>query len=170
MPFLLLVHFATHMSAVSDADIDECQQPDHGCKFYCENLPGGYRCACPANMMLDSDQVSCIPCECFCGSISLSLSDSAAFVVHFESSLLREAEAGLVTFSLVRSPSLAAPKSYLLLADFTSARSCWRQAISRWCKSCQDHRKTCTATTSQDNQPTQTTREHNTDYVKSALN
>ncbi|VEL43686.1 unnamed protein product [Protopolystoma xenopodis] len=157
MPFLLLVHFATHMSAVSDADIDECQQPDHGCKFYCENLPGGYRCACPANMMLDSDQVSCIPY-------------SAAFVVHFESSLLHEAEAGLVTFSLVRSPSLAAPKSCLLLADFTSARSCWRQAISRWCKSCQDHRKTCTATTSQDIQPTQTTREHNTDYVKSAQN
>lgn len=31
--------------------------------YFCENLPGGYRCACPSDMVLAPDKISCIPCK-----------------------------------------------------------------------------------------------------------
>lgn len=46
-------------------DIDECKMYDSGCKWGCENLPGGFRCTCPEGTVLADDKTSCQPCE-FC--------------------------------------------------------------------------------------------------------
>ncbi|KAL3321266.1 hypothetical protein Ciccas_000064 [Cichlidogyrus casuarinus] len=42
-------------------DIDECRINRGNCMYYCENLPGGYRCTCPETMMLAPDKISCVP-------------------------------------------------------------------------------------------------------------
>lgn len=62
-------------------DIDECKLQNGGCSHTCTNTPGGHTCACPAPLLLHSDNTSCVSTSptftsphCVCVSVCLNLS------------------------------------------------------------------------------------------------
>ena len=41
-------------------DIDECSEGTGRCSHTCKNTVGGFTCSCPAGMMLDNDERTCV--------------------------------------------------------------------------------------------------------------
>ncbi|OON16978.1 EGF-like domain protein, partial [Opisthorchis viverrini] len=71
-------HSTMFLTTYMNPDIDECKYNRGGCMYFCENLPGGYRCACPSDMMLAADKISCVPFTSKVRSLSLVEPDATS--------------------------------------------------------------------------------------------